>query len=239
MININNLNKSFGDNVVLKDINLTFEIGKMYAVLGRNGVGKTTLFKIINRRFNKTSGDINYNSLLNKNILDISGSYTGLDAMTMFNSIFSVKTTLKSFKKYNPNMDLEYAFSLLEKFKLNPKTKLVQMNKSQKNILSFIITLCSNKTILIFDEPIQNVDLEFRNIFYKELLSLFMKNKHLILISTHIINEIENIITDVVILKDNIVVVNEEVDTLKERLNNKSLEEIFMLEVDDNVEVKL
>lgn len=230
MITINNLNKSFKDNVVLKDINLQFEIGKMYAILGRNGVGKTTLLKIISRRFIKSSGEINYGELLKKDVLDINAFYFSTDNVTYFNSSFllTVKKFLVNFKKENEKFNLDYALELANKFNLDLKKRAMGLTPSQKNILGVITTLASNKTILIFDEPIQHLDLEFRNLFYQELINLYSSEKHIILISTHIINEIQNIATNVVIIKDTEVVINEEVEKLKEKNNNESLEDIFM-----------
>lgn len=229
MITIKNLNKSFKNTEVLKDINLSFEIGKMYGILGRNGVGKTTLLKTINRRMCPTSGNIDYGNLINNNIVDIQGFYKSTD--NLYSPLMTTSKILIKEKKLNTKFDLEYALSLLDKFKISRKKSLLTLNNAQINILGSIITLSSNKTILIFDEPIQYLDLEFRNIFYGELINLCTEEQHIILISTHIINEIQNIISDVVIIKETQVVVNEEVESLREKNNNLSLEEIFMKEV--------
>lgn len=201
----------------------------MYGILGRNGVGKTTLLKTINRRMYPTSGNIDYGNLINNNIVDIQGFYKSTDSL--FSPLMTTSKILIKEKKLNTKFDLDYALSLLDKFKISRKKSLLTLNNAQINILGSIITLSSNKTILIFDEPIQYLDLEFRNIFYSELINLCTEEQHIILISTHIINEIQNIISDVVIIKETQVVVNEEVESLREKNNNLSLEEIFMKEV--------
>lgn len=82
--------------------------------------------------------------------------------------------------------------------------------------------------MLVFDEPVQLLGADLRELFYKELLNVTMNGDKIVLLSTHIINEIQNIASNVLIIKDSELIINEECDSLKEKNNNISLEEIFM-----------
>ncbi len=226
MIKLKNISKSFGDKEVLKNISCELTSGNTYALLGRNGVGKTTLLKILARKNFATEGSVEH-ELLDNDRLSICCHFDPIEYVNHMQSYSKVEGFLKDFENFLPEFDFEYSLELLSKFNIDKNTKLKKITLAQKSLVTVIATLASNQKILIFDEPVQLLTADLRDIFYKELITVISKEETITIISTHIINEIENIVSDVLILKDTELVVDDKVDNLKEK-HNLSLENIFV-----------
>ena len=204
-IKLNNVCKSFGRKEVLKNISLEIEEGKIYGLLGRNGVGKTTLLRLITNRELLTSGEIlidNENAYENQNA--ISKIYL-MEEKNYFEEEMKILKLFKWTKEFYKNFNIDYALELSKKFSLDTNKKLKNLSTGYKSIVKIIITLSSGAEILCFDEPILGLDANHRELFYKELLTFYENTEKTIILSTHLIEEVSNIIEKVIILKDGIV----------------------------------
>lgn len=232
MIKINNLSQNFiinkKEKEVLKDINFELVPGNIYALLGRNGVGKTTLMKLIARKRKIQSGSIEYGEILKNDTLNICCHFDPIEMSNYMSSNQNVNKITKTYSTFLPNFDKEYVLELYKKFGIDLKRKMKSLSDAQKSLVTTLIVLASNQTMLVFDEPVQLLGADLRELFYKELLNVTMNGDKIVLLSTHIINEIQNIASNVLIIKDSELIINEECDSLKEKNNNISLEEIFM-----------
>ncbi|WP_455258338.1 ATP-binding cassette domain-containing protein [Peptoniphilus asaccharolyticus] len=219
MLSVYNLNKKYGSNIVLDNINFEIESGKIYGLLGRNGVGKTTLLKIMSNQIISYTGEVKLDS-------EIIKENQAATEQILFVSEFMIPDSMKSEKIENvlsavsallPNWNEKYKDELLADFKLNPKTTLKKLSKGNRNLLSLIIGLASGAKYTLYDEPSVGLDANNRYKFYQHLMKSMEDNKRTAIISTHIIDETENIFEDVIILEDSKVMLNDDISNIQEK----------------------
>ena len=213
-IELRNVNKSFKDKEVIKNISLKINGGKIYGLLGRNGAGKTTLLRLINNREVLTSGEI---------LIDGENVYENQEALSKiylmeeknyFEEDMKISKIFKWTKEFYKNFNMDYALNLSKKFNLDINKKIKELSKGYSSILKIILALSSGAEILCFDEPVLGLDVNYRELFYKELLKFYEKTEKTIIIATHLIEEIANIIEEVIILKDGQVIKSGEVEKI-------------------------
>lgn len=223
LLECKNLYKDYGTKKVLKDVNLTFPRGKIIGLLGSNGSGKTTLIKLINDLITPTSGEILINGehpgINSKKII----SY--LPERTYLSMDMKVKEIIEYFKDFYDNFDEKKAYKLLNKLKINPNDKLKTMSKGTKEKVQLILVMSRKADLYILDEPIGGVDPAARDYILDTILKNFNKNASII-ISTHLIADIERILDDVIFISDGKIVLYEEADKLRNK-ENKSIDMIF------------
>ena len=155
---VENLSKNYGKKVVLQNINFTFEEGKIYGLIGRNGVGKTTFFNALNEDIDITSGNIklidnNYNNKL-------SSSDIGYVISTpIVPEFLTAKEFLKFFIEINKDdikeiKDLDYYFDLVKIDKDDQDKLLKEYSHGMKNKIQILINFISNSKVLLLDEPL-------------------------------------------------------------------------------------
>ena len=213
-IELRNVNKSFKDKEVIKNISLKINGGKIYGLLGRNGAGKTTLLRLINNREVLNSGEI---------LIDGENVYENQEALSKiylmeeknyFEEDMKISKIFKWTKEFYKNFNMDYALNLSKKFNLDINKKIKELSTGYSSILKIILALSSGAEILCFDEPVLGLDVNYRELFYKELLKFYEKTEKTIIIATHLIEEIANIIEEVIILKDGQVIKSGEVEKI-------------------------
>lgn len=213
-IELRNVNKSFKDKEVIKNISLKINGGKIYGLLGRNGAGKTTLLRLINNREVLTSGEI---------LIDGENVYENQEALSKiylmeeknyFEEDMKISKIFKWTKEFYKNFNMDYALNLSKKFNLDINKKIKELSTGYSSVLKIILALSSGAEILCFDEPVLGLDVNYRELFYKELLKFYEKTEKTIIIATHLIEEIANIIEEVIILKDGQVIKSGEVEKI-------------------------
>lgn len=223
LLECKNLYKDYGTKKVLKDVNLTIPRGKIIGLLGSNGSGKTTLIKLINDLITPTSGEILINGehpgINSKKII----SY--LPERTYLSMDMKVKEIIEYFKDFYDNFDEKKAYKLLNKLKINSNDKLKTMSKGTKEKVQLILVMSRKADLYILDEPIGGVDPAARDYILDTILKNFNKNASII-ISTHLIADIERILDDVIFISDGKIVLYEEADKLRNK-ENKSIDMIF------------
>ena len=214
VIEVKKVNKSYNKKQVLKDINIVFEENKIYGLLGRNGVGKTTLLNLITDRAILDSGEITddaENVYENDNAL---GKIYFTTEKTYYPLDYKVKDVFKWTKEFYKNFDMEYALELAKKFNLKIKSQVKNLSTGYTSICKIITALASNAEILILDEPVLGLDANHRELFYKLLMENYIEKPKTIILSTHIIEEISNLIERVIILNDGKVINTDEAEEL-------------------------
>lgn len=219
MIKLENISKSYGTNNVLDNINANIEKGKIYGLLGRNGVGKTTLLRIVSNLITNFSGDATINGEKireNQSVVE--------DIILVHNKMIPSTFDPESIKSiYNwasmllPNWDEDYKDYLIKAFNLNTKEKFGKLSEGNKNLVSLILGLSANCKVMLFDEPSTGLDANNRYKFYKLLMEKMEEEERYCIISTHIIDEAENVFEKVLILEDKKLILDEEVSTLQEK----------------------
>lgn len=198
MIQLNRVTKQYGQAAVLKNITLSIDEPGIYCLLGRNGAGKTTLLKSIAGYQNITSGTIQVDGrTITTATLD-----TGVSYIENFAKHFNlpVRKLLRIASEVNPNYDYDFASEMMERFELDGKKKFNHLSLGMKTMVSTIICLASNKDVILLDEPVLGFDAIMRVEFYDMLAESFRKHPRIIIVSTHIIEEIAKTIQKLIII---------------------------------------
>ncbi len=212
LIEFRNVDKKFGYKIALDNVNIKFEKGKIYGLLGPNGSGKTTMIKLINDLLQPTSGKVlikeNEPGVESKKII----SY--LPERTYLNMDMKVSELLEFFSDFYEDFDYDKAIELLKKLDIATDAKLKTMSKGTKEKVQLIVVMSRKADIYILDEPIGGVDPASRDYILETILNNFNENSTLI-ISTHLIADIEKILDEVVFINKGKIVLNENADNIR------------------------
>lgn len=198
MIELNNVCKQYSTASVIKNFNLKIEESGIYCLLGRNGAGKTTLLKSIAGYQNITSGSI----LINGKQITIDNMETSVSYIDNFAKHFNlpVKKLIQIAYELDYSFDYEFAMEMADRFELDENKKFKKLSLGMKTMISTIICLASNKDVVLLDEPVLGFDAIMRAEFYDLLLESFERHPRIIIVSTHIIDEISNTIHKLIII---------------------------------------
>ncbi|MGO0904425.1 ATP-binding cassette domain-containing protein [Clostridioides difficile] len=198
MIELNNVCKQYSTASVIKNFNLKIEESGIYCLLGRNGAGKTTLLKSIAGYQNITSGSI----LINGKQITIDNMETSVSYIDNFAKHFNlpVKKLIQIAYELDYSFDYEFAMEMVDRFELDENKKFKKLSLGMKTMISTIICLASNKDVVLLDEPVLGFDAIMRAEFYDLLLESFERHPRIIIVSTHIIDEISNTIHKLIII---------------------------------------
>lgn len=199
MINIKNLNKKYRNKIILDNINLNIEKGKIIGLLGPNGSGKTTLMKILLNITKEDSGEIYINN--EKKSEETNKYISFLPDAPFIDKDLSINEARNYFKFFYTDFNDKKFENLINKLNLNLKDKIKNLSKGNIEKLNLILILSRDAKIYILDEPIAGVDIITRN----EILKLIIENisdESTAIISTHLIKDIEHIFDQVMFLKD-------------------------------------
>lgn len=223
LLECRNLCKSFDDKEVLKNINITVESGKIVGLLGKNGQGKTTLIKLINDLLTPTGGEV----LINQKAPGIESKkiISYLPERTYLDKSMTVADIVKYFSEFYDNFDQERAFALLKDLDIDVSQKLTKMSKGMQEKVQLILVMSRNAQLYILDEPLGGVDPATRDYILDTILSNFNEDASVI-ISTHLISDIERILDDVIFIDKGEIVLTSPADELRNK-ENASIDEVF------------
>lgn len=223
LLEIKNLNKSFDNKEILKDINLSIQRGEIIGLLGKNGVGKTTLIKLINDLLTPTSGEILIKG--QKVGVETKKIISYLPERTYLNKQMKVFEVISYFEDFYDNFDSVKAKKLLKDLDLDVNQKLSKMSKGMQEKVQLVLVMSRNADLYILDEPLGGVDPATRDYILDTILSNFSENASVI-ISTHLISDIEKILDEVIFIDKGQVVLQSDADKLRKK-EKSSIDEIF------------
>lgn len=223
LVKCNNLCKEFDNKKILKDVNLTIPKGKIIGLLGKNGMGKTTFLKLINDLLTPTSGEV----LINREKPNINSKkvISYLPERTYLDKSMKVSQIITFFDEFYDNFNKEKAIKLLEDLDLDINSKVRKMSKGMQEKLQLILVMSREAELYILDEPLGGVDPATRDYILDTILSNFNEGASVI-ISTHIISDIERILDDVIFIDKGEIVLTSSADELRKK-ENASIDEIF------------
>ena len=223
LLECKSLCKSFGEKKVLDDINLSVEKGKILGLLGKNGTGKSTLIKLINDLLTPTSGEVliygEKPGVESKKIIAFLPERTYLDKS------MKVSAIIKYFADFYDNFDADKAYKLLNELGLDANQKLTKMSKGMQEKVQLCLVMSRKADLYILDEPLGGVDPATRDYILDTILSNFNEGSSVI-ISTHLISDIERILDEVIIINDGKIILHSDCDELRTK-ENGSIDEIF------------
>ncbi len=217
------LTKKFGSKTAISAVNLKIERGQIVGLLGPNGSGKSTLIKLANELLTPTSGAILIGGqepgIETKKIV----SY--LPEKTYLNDWMRVHQIIELFSDFYDNFQPKKAYDMLESLNINANDRLKTMSKGTKEKVQLILVMSREAELYLLDEPIGGVDPAARDYILKTILSNYNENATVI-ISTHLISEIENILDYVVFINQGQVVLTSSVDDIRNE-KGKSVDVLF------------
>ena len=198
------LNKSYGSQPVLHDLDLTIEPGCIYGLIGRNGAGKTTLLSILTGQNTKNSGQVTYGGEPvwenPRALADLCFARELSPASEV--AALQVGEYLLAARLFCPRWDEDYADALLQKFGIARKKRLNKLSKGQMSMVTITAALASRAPVTILDEPAAGLDVVMRERFYRLLLDDYAATGRTFVISTHIIEEAAGVFERVAVLDE-------------------------------------
>lgn len=223
LLEIKNLYKNYGEKQVLNNISLTVPRGKIIGLLGKNGTGKTTLIKLINGLLTPTEGEIIFEGEKIGPQSKLNIAY--LPERTYLDKSMTINETLKFFKEFYSNFDIDKAKDLLKKLDLNENQKIIKMSKGMQEKVQLVLVMSRKADLYILDEPLGGVDPATRDYILDTILTNFNEGASII-ISTHLISDIERILDEVIFIDKGEIKLISDADELRNK-ENASIDEIF------------
>lgn len=222
-LEIQNLTKFYGKFPVIQDINLSLDKGKIIGLCGENGAGKTTIIKMIVGLLKDYKGSIKVNG--NPIGLETKAkiSYQP-DRLTLPKTLTGKKAAMQ-YSDFYEDFDPRTLEELFVKLKLDADMPISKMSKGMVEKFQLALTLSRKADIYIFDEPIAGVDPASRDSIIETILGHYAQNS-LLIISTHLIQDIESVLDEVIFVKAGKVLLHRNCDDLREE-KNQSIDEIF------------
>ena len=209
-----NLVKSYGNKLALEGIDLSMKRGRIVGLLGPNGSGKSTLIKLANGLLTPTSGELLING--NKPGIETKKIVSYLPERTYLADWMKVSDIINFFKDFYEDFNVEKAYDMLSKLNINANDKLKTMSKGTKEKVQLILVMSREAELYFLDEPIAGVDPAARD--YNENAT--------VVISTHLISDIEQILDDVIFISYGKIYLSKSVDEIREE-EGKSVDALF------------
>lgn len=217
------VSKLYGSKVALNNISLEIPKGAIVGLLGPNGSGKTTLLKLTAGLLQTTLGDI---SIFGHPVGPVTKNLVAYQPDRVFlNDWMIVDDLLCMMEDFYDNFDKSKALEMLKRLEINPKDKLKTMSKGTKEKVQLITTMCRKVGLYLLDEPIGGVDPAARDYILNTILSNYQENATII-ISTHLIAEVESILNHVLFLKNGKIIRNGNADEIREQ-EGKTIDALF------------
>lgn len=215
-VEASDLTVRYGTTVAVDRATFTLAPGKIYGLLGRNGSGKTSLLSTI-AAFRPSSGGI----------LRVDGEDPYENARVMAGTTLireggdfldeRVKNVLAYSAAARSTWDAELAARLADRFELDPKAKLGALSRGKRSALGVVVGLAARSPLTMFDEAYLGLDAPSRYAFYDEVLASYAEHPRTIVISSHLIEEVERLFEHVLVLDEGRIVIDEDADTLRAR----------------------
>lgn len=207
------LTRKFGDTVALNRVNLCLEEPKICGLLGRNGAGKTTLLRLMTNYIQPNEGSITMDE---RNLWENEKALQQIFFVTE-NSYFGEMTAQKLIDFMAgayPSFDKEQCLAYAKRFELSLNKKYPTLSTGYKSVLRAILALSAHTPFLFLDEPTLGMDAFHRELFYKLLIESYSEAPSCILLSTHLIGEVEGLLENVIILDHGKVLIDESAEKL-------------------------
>lgn len=223
LLECKNVCKNYGKKEALKDVNISLPSGKIVGLLGKNGSGKTTLIKAINGLLSIDKGEILVDG---KEVgVDSKKIISYLPERTYLSMHKKVRDIIEYFSDFYEDFDSDKAYKLLDNLGIKADDNLAVMSKGMKEKVQLVLVMSRKAKLYILDEPMGGVDPATRDYILDTILSNFDEGST-ILMSTHLISDIERVLDEVIFIDDGKIIRHEDADKLRDE-SGKSIDEVF------------
>lgn len=223
LVELKDISKRYGNNLALDKVSLTLEPGKIIGLLGPNGSGKTTLIKILNGLLQPNQGQVLIQGMAPSPETKAIVSY--LPDTTYLDENMKVMAALDLFKTFYDDFEMETALRLLQDLNISLDIQIKKLSKGNKEKVQLILVMSRKAKLYILDEPIGGVDPAAREYILKTIINNYSSDAS-VLISTHLIADIENILDDFIFIDKGHIVRQGNVDDIRSQFG-ASIDELF------------
>ena len=212
-LSCHNLTRKFGDTTALNGVNLCLDEAKIYGLLGRNGAGKTTLLRLITNYIQPTEGSI---TLDEQNVWENEKAQHQIFLVTetSYFAEMNANNLIQLMSEIYPSFDKQQCLDYAKRFELDLNKKYTALSTGYKSVLRAVLSLSVHTPFLFLDEPTLGMDAFHRELFYKLLIESYSESPSCILLSTHLISEVEGLLENVIILDHGKVLIDESSEQL-------------------------
>ncbi|MCR4601045.1 MAG: ABC transporter ATP-binding protein [Clostridia bacterium] len=222
-IEIKNLTKKFGSLTALDDVNLSLEAGKIVGLLGPNGSGKTTLIKLLNGLLQPTSGTLEING--NKPGVKTKKTVAYLPDRDALPDYMTAPQLMKMYADFFLDFDRARAETMINDLGIDEKQPMKKMSKGTKEKLQLCLVMARRADVYLLDEPIGGVDPATRDYILRTIISNYNEDA-VVIISTHLIADVESVLDDVVFIKNGRIVMHEGAEDIRQE-KGESVDKLF------------
>lgn len=223
LIETRELCKSYGHKSALSGVDLSVERGRIIGLLGPNGSGKTTLIKLLCGLLQPTSGTLLINGLPIGPDSKAQVSY--LPDRMYFADWMKATDLFDLFRDFYRDFDYDKALAMCRSLGVEPKDRLKSMSKGTKEKVQLVLVMARKAQLYLLDEPIAGVDPAARDFILHTILTNY-NEEGTVLISTHLISDIEKVLDEVIFLKNGQIMLHDSVDNIREQ-RGKSVDTLF------------
>jgi ABC-2 type transport system ATP-binding protein len=216
-IDLNQVTVKYGNFEALKKFSLHLETDKIYGLIGRNGAGKSTLLSLLASFIGPTEGTVKIGGKEPFENEEVMQHVTLVYETNYSDESENVKGMLEAAERYRPNFNREYAEELVKLFNLPLDKQVKQLSSGMQSVLNVTIGLANRALITIFDEAYLGMDAPTREIFYKEVLEDQARHPRTMILSTHLVSEMDYLFEDVIMIHKGNLLLKEPIDQLIER----------------------
>lgn len=216
VIEVRQLNKSYGHFNAIHDINFSVQADKIYGLLGRNGAGKTTLMKLITAQIFPSSGVLKVfgeDPYENANVLS---QICFIKESQKYPNHYTITDVLEVSKSIFPNWDNDFSLSLINDFNLPLKRKIKKLSRGMLSAVGIVIGLASRAPLTIFDEPYLGLDAVSRGIFYDRLMEDYAEHPRTVILSTHLIDEVSSLLEQILVIDNGKLIIDQDAEELRD-----------------------
>jgi ABC-2 type transport system ATP-binding protein len=223
VLEIKNLTKKYYNKTAIEDVSLTFERGRIYGLMGPNGSGKTTLMKTIIGLHKQSSGEI----LLDGNPLSYKSKeqISYMPTENYFYDSFKVKEIVKFYSDMYRDFDSSKALRMLKEINVDENFRISKLSSGLTAKLKAVLALSRNADLYLLDEPFNGIDILAMDTIVDMIVKSHNENRAII-ISTHIVNEVEKILDSAVFLMDGKIRLYDDAEKLRQEYG-MSIENIY------------
>ena len=222
-IEINNLTKNFGDLTALDDVTVSLEQGQIVGLLGPNGSGKTTLIKILNGLLQPESGSVTING--NAPGVETKKVVAYLPDRNALPDYMTASQLMDIYEDFFEDFDRLKAEAMVDDLGINRSQTMKKMSKGTKEKLQLCLVMARQAEVYLLDEPIGGVDPATRDYILRTIINNYAEDST-VLISTHLISDVENVLDEVIFLQNGEIRRHSSVDDIREQ-EGKSVDALF------------
>ncbi len=217
------LTKKYGRKTALDQLYLNLERGRIIGLLGPNGSGKTTLIKIMNGLLRPTAGEVLIDGL--RPGVETKCRISYLPERTYLQPHMKVMEIVEYFRDFYADFQVEKAYDMLARLQIQPYERLKNLSKGMKEKVQLILVMSRDAELYVLDEPIAGVDPASRDYILHTIVANYNRNAT-ILLSTHLISDVESILDEVVFIRQGSIVLQAGAEQIR-RNEGKSVDQFF------------